>query len=80
MAVLNHPFFAVSDSSGRFDIPGLPAGTYRLVVWHEVFGEQEIEVTITAGDTRTADFTFDADKTKTYDPSAHIKLNKGFLN
>jgi hypothetical protein len=32
------------------------------VVWHERLGEQELEITVTPGETRNADFTFDADK------------------
>lgn len=62
VAVMKHPFFAVSDESGRFEIRGLPPGTYTLVVWHERLGEQELEITVTPGETRNADFTFDADK------------------
>ena len=62
VAVMDHPFFAVSDESGRFEIRGLPPGSYTLVVWHERLGEQELEITVTPGETRTADFTFDADK------------------
>ena len=61
VGVLNHPFFAVSDRSGKFEIRGLPAGTYKLVVWHELFGEQEIDVTLVPGESRNADFTFDVD-------------------
>jgi len=62
VAVMDHPFFAVSDESGRFEIHGLPAGTYTLVVWHERLGEQELEITVATGEIRNADFTFDADK------------------
>jgi len=62
VAVMDHPFFAVSDESGRFEIRGLPPGTYTLVVWHERLGEQELEITVAPGETRNADFTFDADK------------------
>lgn len=62
VGVMNHPYFAVSDLSGRFEIRGLPAGTYKLAVWHEVFGEQEIDITVAPGESRNADFTFDADK------------------
>jgi hypothetical protein len=28
----------VTDAIGRFEIPGAPAGTWRLVAWHEVVG------------------------------------------
>ena len=60
--VMNHPFFAVSDRSGKFEIRGLPAGTYKLIVWHEAYGNQEIEVTLIPGESRNVDFTFDAEK------------------
>ena len=62
VGVLDHPYFAVSDSSGRFEIRDLPPGAYKLVVWHEKLGEQELDLTLTSGETRGADFTFDADK------------------
>ena len=62
LAVMAHPFFAVSDELGRFEIRGVPPGTYTLVVWHEQLGEQQLEVTITPGEIRNADFTFDAEK------------------
>src|ERR1044072_2468684 len=56
VAVMDHPFFAVSDEAGRFERRGLPPGTYTLVVWHERLGEQELEITVTPGETRNADF------------------------
>ena len=62
LSVMDHPFFAVSDQLGRFEIRGLPPGSYTLVVWHERLGEQELEITIAGGEMRNADFTFDADK------------------
>jgi hypothetical protein len=62
VAVMDHPFFAVSDEFGRFEIRGLPPGTYTLVVWHERLGEQQLEITLVPGEIRNADFTFDADK------------------
>ena len=33
--VFNHPFFDVTDVEGRFELPGLPAGTYTVVGWYE---------------------------------------------
>jgi Carboxypeptidase regulatory-like domain len=62
VSVMDHPFFAVSDEFGRFEIRGLPPGTYTLVVWHERLGEQQLEITLVPGEIRNADFTFDADK------------------
>jgi hypothetical protein len=64
VAVLSHPFFAVSDDFGRFEIRGVPPGTYKLVVWHERFGEQQLEVTVVPNEIRNADFTFATEKKK----------------
>jgi len=33
--VLDHPYFAKPDSEGRFSIPGIPAGRYTVIGWHE---------------------------------------------
>ncbi len=62
VGVLDHPFFAVTDELGNFEIRGLPAGTYTLVVWHEKLGEQEREITVIEGESRRFDFTFEVEK------------------
>lgn len=36
--VFDHPYFAVSDADGAFEIKQAPAGPCRLVVWHEGVG------------------------------------------
>ena len=33
--VFNHRFFAVTDADGRYEIDGVPAGTYTLSAWYE---------------------------------------------
>jgi hypothetical protein len=35
LCVFEHPFFALTDATGRARIAGLPAGTYDLGLWHE---------------------------------------------
>jgi plastocyanin len=35
---LDHPFMAVTDENGKFEIKGLPPGKHTFVVWHEVPG------------------------------------------
>ncbi len=52
------PFFAVTDADGRFEIKGLPAGTYTLGAVHEKMGEQTMTVTIKPHTTGTADFSY----------------------
>lgn len=33
-AAFEHPYFAVTDSQGRFEISGIPPGSYTVVAWH----------------------------------------------
>jgi hypothetical protein len=33
--VFDHPYFAITDADGNFEIKDAPAGTFRLMVWHE---------------------------------------------
>ncbi len=40
--VVAHPFFAVTGDDGRFEIKGLPAGSYTIELWHEQLGTQII--------------------------------------
>ena len=58
--VTDHPFFSVSDGVGAFTISGLPAGTYVLEAWHEKYGTSLQNVTVSDGQTQSADFTFNA--------------------
>lgn len=46
IAIVDHPFFAITRSAGTFEIGNIPVGKYTLEVWHEVYGtlEQEFEV------------------------------------
>jgi hypothetical protein len=50
--VMDHPFFAVTDASGKFTLPALPPGTYTLHAWHESFGvlAQTVELKADKGD------------------------------
>jgi len=45
--VMTHPFFAVSGADGAFKIAGLPAGKYKVTIWHEALdGAKEVEVEV----------------------------------
>ena len=56
--VLDHPFYAVTDENGRFEIQGLPPGDYTFEAWHEEFGDQRRTLTITYPQTDQLDFLF----------------------
>ncbi|MGA2020282.1 MAG: carboxypeptidase-like regulatory domain-containing protein [Candidatus Sulfotelmatobacter sp.] len=38
MMVVSHPYYAVTDESGRFEFTSVPPGTYQIVAWHEGWG------------------------------------------
>jgi hypothetical protein len=51
--VFDHAFFAVTDETGAFNIPNVPAGTYILKAWHEDAGIRSQEIIVTEqGDLR----------------------------
>ena len=55
--VFNHPWFAVPDADGRYDLPDLPAGDRDITAWHERLGETTTRVRVEPGRGATADFT-----------------------
>lgn len=59
--VFDHPFFAVSDTSGRYAIRDIPAGTYGLSVWSELGQAKTRRVTVAADSAVEADFDVDGD-------------------
>jgi hypothetical protein len=46
--VFDHPYFTVTDEKGQFELPQVPPGTYRLLVWHDTLGMNERTVTVPA--------------------------------
>ena len=56
--VADSPFFAVTGSDGRFNIKGLPPGTYTIAAVQELLGEQDMKITVGPKDSKSVDFTF----------------------
>ena len=58
IGVLAHPCFGVSAKDGAYTIKNVPPGKYTLIAWHEIMGEQKMEITVGAGEKKPQDFTF----------------------
>lgn len=56
--VVNSPFFAVTDSEGRFEIDGLPPGKYTLAFVHEKLGEQDRDIALQPKETKKLNLSF----------------------
>ncbi len=48
LVVTDHPYYAVTDASGAFELTAVPAGSYSLKFWHETLGELSQEVMVEA--------------------------------
>jgi plastocyanin len=66
--VLDHPYSAVTDAQGNFEIKNVPAGTQKVVVWQEAVGpvtpSSGEDVNIAANGDTTKSFTIDPTKVK----------------
>jgi hypothetical protein len=45
----DHPYYAISDQAGKFEIKDVPVGTHTVKVWHPVLGELTQTVTVKTG-------------------------------
>jgi len=54
--VMPNPHFASTDKKGRYRIPDVPAGTYRIKAWHERMPAQTQEVVVPAEGEVNVDF------------------------
>ena len=59
-AVLANPLFSVTAKDGKFEIKGVPPGTYTVEAWQEKYGVLDQTVTVAASQAATSDFTFKA--------------------
>jgi hypothetical protein len=60
LAVLRNSHYSVTGGQGEFKLPNLPPGDYTISAWHESYGEQTQQITITGSATKTVNFVFKA--------------------
>ena len=54
--VLENPYFAATDATGRYAITNVPPGTYQLTAWNERLPKQTREITVPPDGPGKADF------------------------
>jgi hypothetical protein len=58
--VFKNPYYAVTSKDGKFELKGLPPGTYTIEAWQEKFGVVDQTVTIGPKESKDVNFTFKA--------------------
>jgi plastocyanin len=59
-AVLKNSHYAVTQGEGSFTLANLPPGKYTITAWHESYGDQTQDVTISGSEAKTVNFVFKA--------------------
>lgn len=54
--VFDHPWFALPDEQGRFELAGVPPGDREITAWHERLGDTTARVRVESGDTASVEF------------------------
>jgi plastocyanin len=62
--VVDNPYFAAVAKDGAFRIPGVPAGDYKLIAFHERAGEAALPVKVPATGDASVSFSLDASSYK----------------
>jgi len=76
MFVIPHPYYAVTDESGRFELSDVPPGTYQIVAWHEgwtLAGKAQTFDVLTEKAVQRPLFS----EPKTWEKSVTVNANKG---
>ncbi|WP_417847874.1 carboxypeptidase-like regulatory domain-containing protein [Thalassoglobus sp.] len=61
---LDHPWGAVTDENGNFEITDLPDGTWTFVLWHEAVGYVERSVKVEAAQNTAVEMKFEVNASK----------------
>lgn len=59
IGVVAHPYFAVTGTTGAFELKNLPPGEYTVEAWHEEYGTKTATVTVADGESKDIEFQFE---------------------
>jgi plastocyanin len=54
--VFDHPWFAIPDEQGMFDLSGVPPGMHQITAWHERLGDTTLQLRVEPGRPSSVDF------------------------
>jgi hypothetical protein len=75
MMVIPHPYYAVTDESGKFELTAVPPGTYQIMAWHEgwtVLGKEKAFDVLTEHEVQRPVFT----ESKTWEKPVSVSRNQ----
>lgn len=75
MMVVPHPYYAVTDESGRYQFTDVPPGTYQIVAWHEgwnMLGKEHAYDVLTERSVERPTFS----EPKTWEKSVTVNANQ----
>lgn len=58
LLVFDHPYYAVTDETGSYQLPPLLPGRYTIRVWHETLGTTTREIEVSRTNNQSVDFSF----------------------
>ena len=58
LMVFDHPYYAVTDESGSYQLPPVPPGRYTIRVWHESLGVLTQDIEVSSPQRSSVDFTY----------------------
>ena len=61
LAVVAHPFFAVTGDDGSFTISGVPPGEYTIEAVHEKYGKKQTRIVLGQKEKKDVDFQYAAE-------------------
>lgn len=56
--IFNHPYFTSTDTTGGWELSGVPPGTYTIQFWHQTLGMKELSITVKKATPLTMNVSF----------------------